>query len=280
MIKIRTANTNIPVETKTVFFGGGEKHVQILDDSVDSVVISVFFENDGDLITLMMYVDALKSVGCKQIFLEMPYFPGARQDRRCSKGEPLSVKVYADFINSMKFEWVKIFDPHSDVTGAVLDNVIIVNNHEFVQGIIADLDKEMILISPDAGSNKKIYDLSKNLGGLPVIRCDKLRNVKTGEIIESIIYADENQISGKNLLITDDICSKGGTFKMLAQKLKTMNPSSIYLAVSHFEGNADLKDMQTCGINGIYTTDSKPWNVNDYNKDGYIQEICVTSLMA
>jgi ribose-phosphate pyrophosphokinase len=279
MINIRHANTNRSVQTNTIFFGGGEKHVKILED-VDSAIISVFFENDSDLVTLLMYVDSLKRMGCKQMFLEIAYFPGARQDRVCARGEALSVKVYADLINSMNFQWVKIFDPHSDVTGAVLNNVVIVNNHEFIQGIINDLNKEFILISPDAGSNKKIYDLSKNLGGLPVIRCDKLRNVKTGEIIESIVYADEQQINGKNLLIVDDICSRGGTFKALAKKLKTMNPSSIYLAVSHFEGNANLTEMKECGIDGIYTTDSKPWNVNDYNKNNFIWEICATSLIA
>jgi hypothetical protein len=38
--------------------------------------------------------------------------------------------------------------------------------------------------------------------------------------------------------------------------------------------------MKECGIDGIYTTDSKPWNVNDYNKNNFIWEICATSLIA
>ena len=59
----------------------------------------------------------------KTINLFLPYFPGARQDRVMVAGESLTVKVYANLINDLKLNKVTIFDPHSDVTPALLEKV-------------------------------------------------------------------------------------------------------------------------------------------------------------
>jgi ribose-phosphate pyrophosphokinase len=110
------------------------------------------------------------------------------------------------------------------------------------------------LISPDAGSNKKIYDLAKSIGYTnEIIRCDKLRDIPTGQIIETIVYKDD--LDGKDAIIVDDICDGGKTFIELAKVLKQKNVGKIYLVVTHgifsngFEGLAEY-------ISGIYTTNS------------------------
>lgn len=281
MIKINNLVSTRPVETKTVFFGGGEKHVQLLNFPSAAEII-VNFENDSDIVTLAMYVDALKREGCKNTVLKIPYFPGARQDRVCNPGEALSVKVYANMINAMNFDRVVIFDPHSDVTPAVLENVEVVDNHVFVDDcidrlIVDDVKENLVVISPDAGSNKKIYSLVQKLELKNVVRCDKLRDVSNGKIIDSVVYADD--LTGKTCLIVDDICSRGGSFIGLSKKLKDKNAKNIFLAVSHFEGTANLDVMKESGIDGVFTTNSKPWNLNDYNRDDYIVEFDVEKYM-
>lgn len=284
MIKINSLTTGRPVETKTVFFGGGEKHVQLLH-SPSAAEIILNFENDSDIVTLAMYVDALKRIGCKNMVLKIPYFPGARQDRVCNHGEALSVKVYANMINSMNFDNVVIFDPHSEVTPAVLDNVEVVDNHLFVSNCLFKLkesydgflEDDIVIVSPDAGSNKKIYSLVQDLGLKNVVRCDKLRDVSNGKIIDSVVFADD--LTGKTCIIVDDVCARAGSFIGLSKKLKEKNAFKIYLVVSHFEGTANLDIMKESGIDGIFTTNSKPWNVNDYNKDGYITEFNIETYM-
>lgn len=285
MIKINNLTNGRPVETKTVFFGGGEKHVQLLDfPSAAEIILN--FENDSDIVTLAMYCDALKRSGCKNKVLKIPYFPGARQDRVCNPGEALSVKVYAKMIDAMNFDNVVIFDPHSDVSSAVLENVEIVDNHQFVSDCLFHIEdqfgdsflkEDAVIISPDAGSNKKIYSLVQSLGIKNVVRCDKLRDVSNGKIIDSVVFADD--LTTKTCIIVDDICSRGGSFIGLSKKLKEKNAFKIYLVVSHFEGTANLSIMKESGIDGIFTTNSKPWNVNDYNKDGYITEFNVEDYM-
>jgi len=269
MIEIKKALSGQIIPYEMFNFGGGETHVKISDlTDVHFIDVIVKYMNDSQFVQLALIVDALRRGNVANIRLKIPYFPGARQDRVNVKGEPFSLKVYANLINAMRFDSVVIFDPHSDVTPAVIDKVIPVNNHAFIKDVISSINEEIILISPDAGSNKKIYDVSKSLGGLPVVRCDKLRDVTNGKIIDSVVYADN--LEGKTCLIVDDICSYGGTFCGLAGKLKAHGAGDVFLAVSHFEGVASLTKLKDSGISGVYTTNSKDWNVNDYNKSGFI----------
>jgi len=267
------------LKTREHVFGGGERNVIIEAVIPASATITLNFRQDGDLITLLMYVDALRRGGCKSIHLKIPYFPGARQDRVCNVGEAFSLQVYATLINAMGFDKVTVFDPHSDVTPALITNVNIANNHTLVGDVLAILAKdgtigEFTLISPDAGSNKKIYGLAKHLTaeGYPlhsVVRADKLREMSTGHIIETIVYADD--LTGQTCVIVDDICSRGNTFMILCRKLKELGAKSVFLVVSHFEGTANLRDMKDSGIDAIFTTSSKEFEENDYNRDGYVK---------
>lgn len=269
------ANNDL-LETKEHIFGGGERHVQMIEwptDKNSKIKIVLSFEQDGDIVALANYADAIRRLGFWNIDLFIPYFPGARQDRVCNDGESLSVKVYADLINAMNFDSVHVFDPHSDVVGAVLDNAVLHDNISFVESCISEIKgggDDIVLISPDAGSNKKIYNVAKALGGkYPVVRADKLRDVSNGKIIETIIYAQD--LDGKTCVIIDDIASKSGTFMALAVKLKEMGAKKVILVVSHYEGVADIRKMQESGIVGVYTTNSKLWDINDYNKSGFIK---------
>jgi ribose-phosphate pyrophosphokinase len=103
-------------------FGSGENHLQILAPSSNRVEIMFRYSGDQSMIQLLLMTDALRRQGAAEIDLYIPYFPGARQDRVCNQGEPLSAKVYADLINQQRYRKVFVFDPHSDVVVALLDN--------------------------------------------------------------------------------------------------------------------------------------------------------------
>lgn len=214
-------------------FSGGEPHLKINPnfDITQSVTITHRLNSFNDLGQLCLAVDALQRMQVGIADLYIPYFPAARQDRVMIKGEPLSVKVYADIINSLGFKKVVVFDAHSEVTPAVLNNCEVITNHKFIAQVIEEIGKETILISPDGGALKKIYKVSEFLGGIEVVECSKSRNVKTGKLSGFKVYADDLQ--GKDYLIVDDICDGGGTFIGLAEELKNKNAGKLYLAVSH-----------------------------------------------
>jgi ribose-phosphate pyrophosphokinase len=236
-------------------FSGGEPHIKILTDvsNVFEVTITTRIQSFNDFGLLLLAIDALRRCGVEKLNVFMPYFPAARQDRVMVKGEPLSVKVYADLLNQLRLNKVTIYDPHSEVTPAVLNNCEVITNNSFIQKIVSTLGKYVLLISPDGGALKKIYKVSEFLGGIPVVECSKTRNVKNGQLEGFRVYQDDLQ--GKDCLIVDDICDGGGTFIGLAKELRKHNAGNLYLAVSHGIFSKGLEELNQY-FTKVFTTDS------------------------
>lgn len=229
-------------------FPGGEPNIRIdynynmVDDECNqggwmNVRITHRINTFQDLGVLAMAVNALRHIyPIESLYLTLPYFPGARQDRVCNDGEAFTCEVYAAMINAMDFQVVTIFDPHSDVTPALINNVEVKSNFEFIKAVDTNLlvqEKvhDFHIICPDAGAGKKIIELCKECGFDSMIKCDKTRDLSSGKLSGFEVYAED--LKGKPCLIVDDICDGGGTFIGLAEKLKEKNAGNLYLAVTH-----------------------------------------------
>ncbi|MEM6814274.1 MAG: ribose-phosphate diphosphokinase [Bacteroidota bacterium] len=243
------------IEYESFIFYGGEPHIKILSsiDKEELVTITHRIQSFNDFGLLLLAIDALHRLGIKNLSVFIPYFPAARQDRVMVGGEPLSVKVYTEILNALNLNKITIYDPHSEVTPALLNNCIVISNHNFIEQVIADIGEEVFLISPDGGALKKIYKLTGALGGIEVVECSKSRDVKTGHISDFKVYAEDLQ--GKTCLIVDDICDGGGTFIGLAKELKNKNAGKLYLAVSHGIFSKGLDELSQY-FDKIYSTDS------------------------
>lgn len=235
-------------------FNGGEPHIKILEElnPEEGVTITTRIQSFNDLGFVLVANDALRRMNIQKVNLFLPYFPGARQDRLMVPGEPLTVKIYAEIINHANFNKVSIFDPHSEVTTALLENVEVISNFQLVKTATKGLE-DFILISPDGGALKKIYYLSKNLGGIPVVECSKQRDVKTGKLSGFSVYTDD--LKNKTCVIVDDICDGGGTFLGLAKELKNKNAGDLVLLVSHGIFSKGFEELKKY-FSSIYCSDS------------------------
>lgn len=244
------------IKFESFVFKGGEPHIKITEDLTpeDEVMITcraASFEAFG---TMLLAADALRRFDVNRMELFIPYFPAARQDRVMVPGEPLSVKVYADMVNAMGFDKVWVFDAHSEVTPALLEDCQVIPNHSFVKKVLNNFDlSDVVLVSPDGGALKKIFKLSLALGGVPVVEASKKRDVKTGKLSSFHVY--EDSLEGKICFVVDDICDGGGTFLGLGEQLLNKGAKELNIIVSHgiFSKGVDhLKEMYT----NIYSTDS------------------------
>lgn len=256
-------NFEIPLGENIAFdqfvFHGGEPHIKLqLSEPAavvdDSCLISHRVRSAEDFMTLLMATDAVRRAGIKKVSLFLPYFPAARQDRVMVPGEPLSLKIYADWVNAQGYERVFVFDPHSDVTLGLLDRCSVITNHAFIKKVVQHLgQKKLVLVAPDVGAMKKVQSLSAALGGMPTVQCLKKRDVKTGNLSGFQVFTED--LKGKDCLIVDDICDGGGTFIGIAKKLREKGAGKIHLAVSHgifSDGWAKFEDI----LDGLFTTDS------------------------
>lgn len=253
-------------------FPGGEVHVQLDLEKVAKAgsvqFLPAVIKSSDDIMKLIMTTDALRRAGFQDIILLMPYVPYARQDRVSEIGEPLSIAAFAKIINSLKFLSVLVWDAHSDVATAVIDNCKSVPQYRLVDSVLGPKQKDYVLVSPDAGARKKIDKLAQ-LWQSEVIYCDKVRDTKTGKILYTHVPdIDEKIIEGKGFLIVDDICDGGRTFTELAKVLQAKNPDHwIDLYVTHAilsQGLSTFKGL----IDNIYTVNCwyTPAEVAAFNK--------------
>lgn len=222
-----------------------------------------------DLFFVKSLVEVLHYRNIKNLHLVIPCLFGQRSDRRFSPFQSLDLKVILDFINSCKFMTVEVLDAHSDLSIGL--------NHyhkrgvaEFVSKSLDDIrksigNKDITLVSPDAGAYKKVFELGQQFGN-PVVAAVKHRDLQ-GKIDLQFI----GDVKDKDCLIVDDLCSRGGTFTILSKKLREQGARKIYLYVSHFEGGCEeykqTIDKLLTQIDGIFTTNSfRDFDENDSKK--------------
>ena len=217
------------------------------------VNITWLFENNEELVALMFLVEHLRSHGVKDINLKMPYIPNARQDRVKHQEDVFTLKYFANFINSMNFNYVTVLDPHSYVSEALINNIKIKSPKTIVESLLEQkLNDVDMMFYPDEGAMKRYSSMFK----IPYSFGMKKRDWETGEI-KGLDVISQNNIKGKNILIVDDICSKGGTFYHSAKALKELGANKIYLYISHCENTILEGDLLDSGlIEKVFTTNS------------------------
>ncbi|BAV80826.1 ribose-phosphate pyrophosphokinase [Vibrio phage RYC] len=224
-----------------------------------------------DLVRIGLVKDALNRMEIDNVNLTLLYFPQARADRKFDAGMPLPVKVFADIINSYKFDRVTILDPHSDVTSALVENLRVIPqyiglSHKMPQILRAFGHNDYTLCAPDLGATKKTEELVAAVGKKSYIQGIKVRDVTTGKIIRSEVVGVDNQ---KDVLIVDDIADGGASFKYLAKNLKDAGVERVALYVSHGIFSKGLEELRPevdfIFVNNIVGEYINEQNIMDYN---------------
>lgn len=241
----------------------------VFESSEQAVTIKSRLNSFLDLELIICANQALTELGVKhhslklkEIALYVPYFLGARSDRKFLSGQSNYLKtVICPIINSQNFSRVTVLDPHSDVLEACLNNFQKVSNINFASTSIKDISGDITLISPDAGALKKIYDVAKAVECNDIIVANKLRDMATGKIIRTEVPGLSNDEPGKKkFVICDDICDGGRTFVEIAKAIRDIRPKEInnddiYLVVTHGIFSAGFEELEKW-FTGVYTTNS------------------------
>ncbi|MGI4815968.1 MAG: ribose-phosphate diphosphokinase [Janthinobacterium lividum] len=227
-------NSGLEADYEMMKFSGGEIQVRLSEDLINlgtenELIIYAHLTDSDKIMELAMLMEAFEDNKLSSPSLVCPYVPYARQDRKMERGESIAIKEMARFINHLGFLSVEIWDPHSDVTVALIRRVEVVSQEVLVQRVPLDM-RNIVLVSPDAGAMKKIGKVAK-LTGCPVVEASKKRDTSTGEITGTVVHSDH--VGDKDFLICDDICDGGRTFTELAKELRPLTNGKIYLYVTH-----------------------------------------------
>jgi ribose-phosphate pyrophosphokinase len=250
------------IQFQTMAFPDSQPHIK-LDmvsvsglDKTEPLKLLCRIANANDLLQALFIKNTLDYLEFEKVELTISYLITARMDRIMLDGEPFSLKVVAGILNQAGFRRISIFDPHSEITTALVEHSYAIPNHQFVKDVLDDYftknePSDFCLVSPDAGALKKIYKLAQYLQIDTIIECMKERDVKTGALTS--FKTTTTDLSGQTCFIIDDICDGGGTFAGTAKMLKEKGAGKIVLVVSH---GIFSKGSSIDFVDEVYTTDS------------------------
>lgn len=230
----------------------------------NAIKIDWKYENNSEMCYLMLIKRHLEEhlPSDTDIELFLPYVPNARMDRIKNTDEIFTLKYFCDFINSLGFSNVYVLEPHSDVSVALLNRCVVFTPEKYVRDAIHGLQvtNEVVLYFPDAGSVKRNSELFSDI---PYCYGEKKRDWKTGKILGLDVKTNGIDLSGKTILMIDDIISYGGSLFYSAEELKKYNPYKIYAYATHTENSVLdkekgtlIKALENNTVERLFTTDS------------------------
>lgn len=267
MIKINSFNTEITQ------FLNGERGYEFTVSDVEHVRLFFKYEDDKDIFSLICAAETIYRWNKQaKIELIMPYIPYSRMDRVKKASSAFTLKSFANVVNNIvKPQHIKCLDAHSDVSLALFD-CYVYNFKPQIRFINEKYDRDTTLIVyPDGNAAKKYKEYLSEFKSISLL---KDRNFESGQIAASTI-TDSKDLEKldlskiKNVVIVDDLCSKGGTFLRASENIRALlkNDSvNIDLVVAHCEYNI---------LNGQLLSEDSPFNGKVYTSDSIIGE-CFT----
>ncbi len=222
-------------------FADGEVLVKSLSDvkGKNVVIIESTATNAHEILfELLLLIDSVKRSGAKSVRLYIPYFGYSRQERVSWFNEPVSCEVVAKILDTAEVNEILTFDlHHSDIEGFFKTPFRSLPTTTLFAGYyrkwLAKRNiemKDVVVVSPDHGSNTRADFLVRELPGTTKVILHKSRpRPNMAEHLE--VSVDE--VKNKVCIIIDDIIDTGGTIVSAADLLTRSGARSVLVGASH-----------------------------------------------
>ncbi len=214
-------------------FSDGEISVQITQSvrGQDVYIIQPTCAPTNDnLMELLIMIDALKRSSAKSINAVIPYYGYARQDRKAAPRVPISAKLVADLLEKAGINRVVTIDLHAaQIQGFFnipADNLF--GSILFVNYIKSKNLKNPIIASPDIGGVARARQYADKLG-YDLVIVDKKREKANESQVMNII----GDVTGKDVILVDDMVDTAGTLVKAAEVLKEKGANSVMACCTH-----------------------------------------------
>ena len=228
----KNLNVNV-VNSNAKKFSDGEISIQI-DESVrgkDVFIIQPTSAPANDtLMELLIITDALKRSSAKSINAIIPYFGYARQDRKAAPRVPITAKLVANLIETSGIDRVVTMDLHAGQIQGFFDIPVdnLFGSIIFRDYVKSKNFKNPIIASPDIGGVARARYFADQLG-LDMVIVDKKREKANESKVMNII----GDVTGKDVILIDDMVDTAGTMVKAAGMLKSKGATSVMACATH-----------------------------------------------
>jgi len=221
------------------------------------LVQSTYPPVDAHLFQLLLASHHLSQEGAR-ITAVVPYLAYARQDKQFLPGEGVTLGVVAHLMRSVGVRRLVTVDIHS-AEGLSLFSFP-VYSVSAIPSLVEYTKKEFdlsdpVVISPDFGSSRRTEAFAQ-LYGAKFLQLSKTRDRVSGGVK---LKDAKLEVSGKEVVIVDDIISTGGTILAAAEAVQGQGAKEVLAVCVHglFVGDA-LQQLQEAGVKKIIGTNTAP----------------------
>ena len=222
-------------------FADGEILVKTLSDvkDRDTVIIeSTAIKAHERIFELLLLIDSIKRSGAKSVRLFIPYLGYSRQERVSWINEPVSCEVVARILDTAHVDEILTFDlHHPDIKQFFQTPFRSLPTTSLFADYLNSYLKEneipmsdVVVVSPDHGSNERSENLTKQLPGSTQVILNKRRpRPNMAEHLE----VNVKSVKKKTCIIIDDIIDTGGTIISAVNLLRRSGAKQVIVAASH-----------------------------------------------
>jgi ribose-phosphate pyrophosphokinase len=240
-------------------FSDGELYCQILENVRGKDVFLIqptCCPVNNNLMELLLMIDAFKRSSATRITAVIPYYGYGRQDRKDKPRVPISSKLVADLLTAAGTDRILAMDLHVGQIQGFFDIPV---DHLYAAAVLIEYLKNLeipnlTVVSPDAGGVERARAFAKRLDAdLAVI--DKRR---TGPNEAEVLHI-VGHVSGRNILICDDMIDTAGTLVNTVHALRKKKAEKVFACATHgvLSGPA-IERLRHAPIEEIILTNTVP----------------------
>ncbi len=219
-------------------------------------LIQSTYAPSDNLMELLLMIDAAKRASAEKIIAVIPYYGYARQDRKDKPRVAIGSKLIANMLVAAGADRVITMDLHAPQIQGYFDiPVDHLDSHAVFIPYIENLRLEnLTFAAPDVGSANRIREIASHFEAEMVI-CDKHRK-RANEIASMVVIGD---VTGKDMVIIDDLCDTGGTLAKSAALLMEKGAKSVRAMITHpvLSGNA-YENIENSVLDELVVCDTIP----------------------
>lgn len=214
---------------------------------------------DANIMELLLIIDAAKRSSAAEVSAVVPYFGYSRQDRKDRPRVPISASLVAGLIEFAGADRIVSLDIHSEQETGFIKSPwdILYGSYALIPELKKHFKEDTVVASPDKGGVLKATFYADLLNASSVAIVYKERDVM--KMNESKAMDMIGDVSGKDVLIVDDMIDTAGTICDAARLLRERGAKSIAVAATHglFSGSAPEK-IKAANFEKIFITDATP----------------------
>ena len=255
----RKINANL-VKSEVKIFPDGESKITLtgnISKEKSIVVQSMYPPVDTNLIQTLSLISKAKEVSSEVIAI-IPYMGYARQDTEFLSGEIITMKVLGKLFKGAGASKIITVDIHSMI--GLKHFTLKTKNVSAIPNLVKYFKKlrlkRPLVISPDQGGKDRAEKFADELGS-EYIALEKNRDRKTGKV--QIKTKNTDKVTGRDLILVDDMISTGGSIIKATQFLKKQKCKKVYVACTHaLLMNDAEKKIRKVGVTNIVSANTIP----------------------